>query len=206
VRQFNSILQAVGDEIITTVRIIGACLSIASRTTSNPSTGLIVASAALQGAGLSPLLLATLGFVIKMRADLLLFHVVYLLIFFFRYRAHYGLPSYNSRVLHLGGLTLTGAVVLGIIGGVKASPGNAPSTVDTGHTLSRVGGVLYVVAYVCLFGLHVLLWRARERIPTHHRTVSVSHAFISRIHTIDIYDLSSCSRGCRLRYLPSSCE
>jgi hypothetical protein len=42
-----------------------------------------------------------------------------------------------------------------------------------------VGGVLYLAAYACLFGVHALLWKARERIPTHHRTVSVSHAFLS---------------------------
>jgi hypothetical protein len=79
---------------------------------------------------------------------------------------------------HLIRILLGGAVVLGVMGGTKSAPGHDQSTIDTGHTLSKVGGALYLVAYACLFGLHVLLWLARERIPIHHRTVSVSHALV----------------------------
>ena len=49
-----------------TVRILGSILSIVSQTQSNPSSGLLTAVVILQALGLSPLLLATLGFVTNM--------------------------------------------------------------------------------------------------------------------------------------------
>ena len=41
-------------------------MAVASKTESNPTMGLIIAAIVLQGIGLAPLLLATLGFVMKM--------------------------------------------------------------------------------------------------------------------------------------------
>jgi hypothetical protein len=59
------------------------------------------------------------------------------------------------------------------------SPGNQPSDVNTGHTLTRVGSVLFMATYACLFAMHVILWGRRQHIPTHHRTVSVPHTSVS---------------------------
>jgi hypothetical protein len=94
----------VADENISTVRIVGAAVSIASKTMSNPSSGLIVAAAILQGIGLTPLLLATLGFVTKMRAILLLFRGIYItsnLLFFFTERSM-GSPLLSKSCTWLG--------------------------------------------------------------------------------------------------------
>ena len=48
------------------VRLAGAAISIASRISSTDQVGLVVAAAVLSGIGLSPLLLATQGFITKL--------------------------------------------------------------------------------------------------------------------------------------------
>jgi hypothetical protein len=73
----------VADEKVTTVRIVGSVLSIMSKTESNPSSNMVTTAAVLQGVGLSPLLMGTLGFISKMLANLPLFHISHLLIFFY---------------------------------------------------------------------------------------------------------------------------
>ena len=49
-----------------TVRVLSAVLSIVSQTQSNPPSGFLTAVEILQALALSPLLLATLGFVTNM--------------------------------------------------------------------------------------------------------------------------------------------
>jgi hypothetical protein len=51
---------------LSIVRIVGAAVTIASKTPSSSQTGLAVAAAVLSAIGLSPLLLATQAFVTKM--------------------------------------------------------------------------------------------------------------------------------------------
>ncbi|KAF8583035.1 hypothetical protein K439DRAFT_111065 [Ramaria rubella] len=142
--------------IFSVVRILGAILSVVSKTELHPTTGLLITVGILQAMGLSPLLLATLGFVTNI--------------------AQYGLPSL-SNIMRLLRLDLAVAVVLAIIGGIKTSPNNSSSDQATGHTLLRVGAVLFVIAYVVLFGIHVLLWGKKENIPLNHKKLLTSLSF-----------------------------
>ncbi|KAF8577591.1 hypothetical protein K439DRAFT_1655058 [Ramaria rubella] len=139
--------------IFSGVRLLGAILSIASKTESNPSTGLLTAGGILQALGLSPLLLATVGFVTTI--------------------ANYGLPSL-TKVMRILRVVLVVGVILVIVGGTDTTPDNSASEQASGHTLSRVGVILFVVGYIALFAINVLLWGARENIPSNHKKLLMS--------------------------------
>ncbi|KAF8586821.1 hypothetical protein K439DRAFT_1408240 [Ramaria rubella] len=132
-------------------RIVGAALTLAVKVSSKPQIGLEIAAAVLSGTGLTPLLLATMGFVGKIAVE--------------------GLPS-SARALRAARILLTIALILGAVGGSIASPGNSPSTINTGRTLTRVSAVMFMVVFTMLFTLHVLLWFSRST-PTRHRNVSL---------------------------------
>jgi len=134
--------------IFSLVRIAGGATTLVYRTSSHPQTGVIIAATILSGIGLSPLLLATHGFLGKI--------------------AEYGWRSNSTRPLHMIRLLLVLAPILAAVGGSMVTPDNSASSINTGRTLTRVGVVLFLVAFVGLFAVHIILWQARLLIPDHH--------------------------------------
>jgi len=120
------------------------------KSSSNPSTGLIIAATILSGIGLAPLLLATLGFVTTIAA--------------------HGAPL-SQQLLRGCRILLTAGLVLAIAGGSMLTPDNSSSSISTGHTLAKVGVILFLAAYGLLFALHIRLWQERQDIAPNHRTL-----------------------------------
>ncbi|KIJ41247.1 hypothetical protein M422DRAFT_255753 [Sphaerobolus stellatus SS14] len=135
------------------VRIIGAVLTLIYRLQTIPSTGLVIAASILSGVGLSPLLLATHGFVAQINS-----------VASIRDRA--------QRPLQLARALLGVGLILGVVGGTETSPDNSPSDIKTGKSLTRASSLLFLAAYIILFGIHLWLWAVRDSIPLHHRNVS----------------------------------
>ena len=52
-----------------------------------------------------------------------------------------------------------------------SSPGHTASSIATGRTLTRVSSVIYMVVFIALFGLHIMLWGAKDILESHHRRV-----------------------------------
>ncbi|KIJ34914.1 hypothetical protein M422DRAFT_34854 [Sphaerobolus stellatus SS14] len=128
--------------IFATIRILGAVLLIITQTQSNPSSGIITTAGIVQSIGLSPLIVATLGFV--------------------SYLAIHAFPSL-TRPLHLIHILVTIGLILSVTGGIDASPDHSPSDQKDGRNHSKIGSILFLAAYFALAGLQVLLHGVRER-------------------------------------------
>jgi hypothetical protein len=84
--------------------------------------------------------------------------------------ALYGLPA-PQLILRLTRMLLLVGFILAIVG---ASTSSDPKSAATARSLTRASVVLYMAAFIVLFGLHVMLWGAREQLQTRHRRVSLS--------------------------------
>ncbi|KAH8086652.1 hypothetical protein BXZ70DRAFT_550816 [Cristinia sonorae] len=141
--------------IFSIIRIIGSAIHIASEQKSTPDVGLIATYITLEGAGLSPLLVATLGFLSTV--------------------AQQAFDS-DTRFLQarrLLGLVGTVALALAIAGGSILGSADSQSSVNTGTTLRHVGVILFVVLFVGLVLMHGYLYLSFSRILTHRRKLLV---------------------------------
>jgi hypothetical protein len=143
---------------------VGGALYIAAELVTPPKPALFTAAYVLESAGLSPLLLATLGFL-----GLVYVHSLSSLLtdsnpsLFFRiFHANSGKNAYseNPRVTRsfrfVGGLAIV-ALALTVSGGVDASSLN-PGEAKQGRTLRQVGVIIFAVVYVLLVFVHVVCW------------------------------------------------
>lgn len=75
-----------------------------------------------------------------------------------------------SRILRVLRLLLSLALILGAVGGSKASSSDS-STMKTGISLRKVVSILFAVLYVVIALIHGLFWSRVDNIFVHRRTV-----------------------------------
>ncbi|KAF7982887.1 hypothetical protein HWV62_25134 [Athelia sp. TMB] len=137
------------------VRILGGALLVAAQLVRPLNLGLYIAASILQLAGLSPLLLATLGFVRT--------------VVFSALQENAGL----TRLFRLLYLLSIAAFVISIYGGSEATS-DSPSTLKTSTTLRHVGSILFAVLYVLLVIVHGICWRMVDQLMMHRKTLLTS--------------------------------
>ncbi|KAF2032367.1 hypothetical protein EK21DRAFT_110042 [Setomelanomma holmii] len=136
--------------ILCTVRIAGAICQFISH--NNQSTGLITATIIIDSIGLSPLLLATLGILSRF-------------VDFINSRAA---PIFTVKHFRLLQLLITVGLILSIVGGTSSNI--QPNGHIEVETTSKVGIILYIIAYVGLAlvfaisipRLHVVIGKERR--------------------------------------------
>ncbi|KAF7979923.1 hypothetical protein HWV62_40334 [Athelia sp. TMB] len=138
--------------IFSLTRIIGGATLIAAEEIRPVVTTLYIVGIVLESAGLSPLMLATLGFIKTIVQNSL------------------PNPALFTRAFRLLGLLATIALALSIYGSTETSP----STVSNGSTLRRVGSLLFLALYLLLAALHGYCWANVARLMKHRRTLLVA--------------------------------
>lgn len=74
------------------------------------------------------------------------------------------------------------------IGGIHISPSSNPSDQAEGHKDQHIGVILFLGAYLALFGLHLFLWTQKLVLSVNQLRVSLPH---------NLFDLVSSFFGCR---------
>ena len=167
------------------MRIVGGVTHIVSEEQSNPSVTLITIFSILEGAGLSPLMMATLGFLSTVYVPSnLRFHLCCLLTGVLSSLRSEGIRSENvpqlGRGLKLLGILSTVALILTIVGGVNLANAKTPDDVNSGTKFRHIGVILFLVLYILLALLHVFFWTRAHSLMLHRRTVR---------HTSDSYSI-----------------
>jgi len=133
--------------IFALARIIGAAMQLA--TISQPhNVSLYIGSAILLNIGLSPLLLAASSLLSRVLESI--------------NKTHHTLI--NSAMIKLIHTVITVALILGIVGGTQAGTNYGNTGIYKAQTLSKVGSVLFIVAYIAILLVTVII------------SFSVSHA------------------------------
>ena len=125
--------------LLSLARIIGSSMELA--TINDPANvSLYTGAAVLQTIGISPLILATLGLLNRVMSDV----------------QEKGHTIVQPRILRLLQLLLLVALILGIVGGIQGSDDSSKTGKYTPQTASKVGIILYIVAFIALVGILVL--------------------------------------------------
>ncbi|KAL5535253.1 hypothetical protein ACEPAF_3347 [Sanghuangporus sanghuang] len=132
--------------LFSTAKIVGAILHIVAELQSAPSKGLLIAAFAIEGAGLAPLLECTLSFVGAAGSRIIETHAI--------------VTRARLRIVHL---LMTGTAVMFIIGATDATSDDA-SERSTGSTLRKVGGILFLVAFLTIVSCIVVFWSAQHEL------------------------------------------
>ncbi|TBU41118.1 hypothetical protein BD309DRAFT_898715 [Dichomitus squalens] len=137
--------------VLSIARIIGGITHVLSE--QNPSNvTLQVIYTIVESAGLSPLLLATLGFLSTV-AQYSLDNTPYM-----------GVRTF--RILHLLG---TAAVILAVIGGVNMSNAKNEHDLNSAATIRHIGAILFVVLYAFIVAVTAFCWLNREQVLKYRR-------------------------------------
>lgn len=146
------------------VRVVGASMHIASE--GDPtSIALHVGYSILEGAGMSPLLLATIGFLSTAAAN--------------------GLDRNPklSRNLHLLGLVASIALVLTIVGGTKAGTAKSASDLNSANNLRHIGVIIFVVLFFLVCALTGFFWGNLDMVMKNRRklllAITISLPFLA---------------------------
>ncbi|KAK7682031.1 hypothetical protein QCA50_014995 [Cerrena zonata] len=141
--------------VLALIRIIGGAIHIASE--NNPSNdNLRITYSILEGAGLSPLLVATIGFLTTIAEH-----------------------AFNENPLMEKGLRILGVmaivgIVLIIVGGTQtASADGDISKLNQAMTLRHAGSIIFVVLFVLLVLVHLFFWANRRTILEHRRKLLI---------------------------------
>ncbi|CAL1702531.1 unnamed protein product [Somion occarium] len=141
--------------ILAIIRIVGSAIHLASENNQSNTT-LRITYSVLEAAGLSPLIVATLGFL-----NTIALHA------FDGDRA-------VTLILRLLGTTSIVALALVIAGGIKlANADNDISKLNSASTLRHVGAILFLVLFIFLALLHLYYWAQRDRIMEHRRKLLI---------------------------------
>jgi len=140
--------------LFSLVRIASGAVLVAAELVTPPNNGLFTAAYILQSAGLSPLLLSTVGFI-----GLVGQH------------AFSENPKMSRSMRFIGLLTII-AMALSIAGGVNQNS-SKPSNVNTGKTLRRVGAAIFAGVYILLVIVHIASWSYRFVIMRHRQTLLI---------------------------------
>ncbi|TCD68835.1 hypothetical protein EIP91_009702 [Steccherinum ochraceum] len=138
--------------ILSLVRIVGGAIHVVSEQQSNPSATLVTTFTILEGVGLSPLMLATLGFLSTIGQGV----------------------SESGRlvkVLRLLGILSTVALILTVVGGVNLGNAKTQKDVDSATNFRHIGAVLFGILYALVALTHGYLWSLKDRIMKHRRTL-----------------------------------
>jgi len=142
--------------LLSVIRITGGVTHVMSEHESSPSSNLLIVVGVTEASGVSPLLLATLGFLGTVSQ--LGFEDVVILP-----RALLGMKLLS----HV-------ALALTIAGGVKVGTNETPDGVDdinSGIKLRRIGVVLFVIQLAATMAITVVFWGKGTRILKHRRTL-----------------------------------
>ncbi|KAM5533770.1 hypothetical protein V8D89_012545 [Ganoderma adspersum] len=113
----------------------------------------------MESIGLSPLLMATLGFLSTVGQYTLEDHPV--------------MSIRTSGVLHLIG---TIAVILSVVGGTDISSAKNESDLSSAATHRRIGAALFVVLYAAVVAITVFCWGKRAQVLTYRRKLLLAIA------------------------------
>jgi len=140
--------------VLSIVRIVGGACHVAAEESSDPSTTLITTFSILESAGLSPLMLATVGFLNTVAQGV-----------FENPRAYRG--------IHLLGILATVSLVLTIVGGVNIGNAKTQDDLNTAATYRHVGALLFLALFIAVALVHFLLWTRKHKIMPHRRVLLV---------------------------------
>jgi hypothetical protein len=132
--------------IFSTIRILGGILLIAAQLTRPINISLYTGAYVLEAAGLSPLLLATLGFLRTIGKN------------------SFSEGGRMTRIFRLLGTMATVALVLAIYAGTSSNGSGSTST-----TLRHVSSILFAVLYFFLVAVHVMCWLHVDTLMKHRR-------------------------------------
>jgi len=138
--------------LLSLVRITGGACHVAAEESSDPSTTLITIFSILESVGLSPLLLATVGFLGTVAEGV------------------FENPS-SYRAFHLLGLLASVSVILTVIGGVNISNAKTQDDVNGGTNFRHIGAIIFLVLFITIAFIHGLLWTLKHKIMTHRRVL-----------------------------------
>ncbi|KAI0761205.1 hypothetical protein BD413DRAFT_592302 [Trametes elegans] len=129
--------------ILSIIRLVGAITHILSEQDATNVTARTIYGI-MEAAGLSPLLMATLGFM--------------------RTTIQYGLDEKQlvSRGLRLGGIVALVGLVLGIVAGTQIGSASKQSDLDSANTLRHASSILYVAALGVAFLITAYCWMNRH--------------------------------------------
>ncbi|KAK7694240.1 hypothetical protein QCA50_001420 [Cerrena zonata] len=136
--------------ILSIIRIVGGSVHLASELGDSNNTTLKIVFGILESAGLSPLLLATLGLL--------------------RTVAQRAFEGQITRLLHAFGLISGIALALSITGGTQlANADGDQSKLDSASKLRHIGAILFLVLYVLVVIMHGIFWIRRHEIMKNRR-------------------------------------
>jgi len=127
--------------LLSVLRIIGAATTVYSETQNDHSRGILTTAAITSAIGTAPLLLALMGFLVRINEGM--------------QQEHQGLSQLVFRPIHLAALA---ALVIAIIGGIDKSSAD-PSTASTGTTLTKAAAILFFLMYLALGTITLLTVR-----------------------------------------------
>ncbi|PCH33292.1 hypothetical protein WOLCODRAFT_135033 [Wolfiporia cocos MD-104 SS10] len=135
--------------ILSILRIVGGITHVMyEHDTSN--SNLEITYEICEASGVSPLLLATLGFLRTICQSTLESHLV-------------------TRALQIMGILGTVALILSIVGGVQESSAKTESALTSAASTRHIGAILFVVLFALIVLLHVLCWANKSRIAPYRR-------------------------------------
>ncbi|RPD61451.1 hypothetical protein L227DRAFT_610462 [Lentinus tigrinus ALCF2SS1-6] len=136
--------------ILSIIRLIGGVTHILSQ--ENPtSISLRVIFNIMESSGLSPLLVATLGF-LGTTAQHTLDNIPML-----------------PKGLKVLGFVGAGALALAVFGGIMGAKATSQSGLGTADTLRHASALLFLALYVCIVALTIFFWKNRQSILKYRR-------------------------------------
>ncbi|KAH7140272.1 hypothetical protein B0J13DRAFT_504384 [Dactylonectria estremocensis] len=139
--------------VLCVVRILGGICQLL--TYSDHSSGLLQATIIIDSIGISPLLLATLGMLSRF-VDWIGFRQT---------------PPFSIKQFRVIQLLITLGLILSIVGGTSASP--SPSGSFKVQTTSKVGIILYIIAFAAMTLVLLISSGSRTSVPIQERRVPV---------------------------------
>ncbi|KZP32370.1 hypothetical protein FIBSPDRAFT_723111 [Athelia psychrophila] len=140
--------------ILAVMRVLAGILLVAAETITPVNVGVYIGAAILEFAGLSPLLLGTLGFVRTVVLS--------------SYRETTAL-NMAFRLLYLIGIL---GLILSIVGGSESDT-TSISTLKTSTSLRKSGAILLAVLYAILLVIHAFMWANVSKLDMHRRRLLI---------------------------------
>jgi len=141
--------------VVSLVRIVGGYLHIAAEEVRPPNISLFIGYSILEAAGLSPLLIATVGFLKTIGEG--------------------GFDSNRRLAPSLRFMGLIGIIgfALTVAGGSQASASNP----NAGSSLRHAGVILYLVLYVLIVAVQIYYWMNSDLLLRHRRSLLTGISF-----------------------------
>jgi hypothetical protein len=141
--------------IFALTRIIGGAMMVAAELIQPVNITLYIIGFILEAAGLSPLLMATLGFLRTVGQN------------------SSGNSGQSVRVFRILGLIGMAGLGLAIYGGSTANDTD-PQKLKNSNTFRHIGTILFLILYLLIAFLHVVYWFQFRSLMKHRRTLLVA--------------------------------